>query len=135
DASDGVSPTEVVHASIMSVMDDDSRKRALEFLNAAAVSGSIYALETMGSIYSPGMLDKPIKSEAYYEAAEMLGHWNLAYRVTPPLPTDDRVLAAPLAQQILNNIERDRRNRGLPPLQRTVRPGLNERLLEIQLVP
>ncbi|MDH5832182.1 hypothetical protein QFW80_16815 [Luteimonas sp. M1R5S18] len=129
DHRDGIEAIEIVAAEQYARQHPDNRERAVEFLNEAAISGSTYALETLGRLH--GSAD-PVTSEAYFRAAAHRGDWNAHLRVKPPLTSEQEMLASLLAHQVIENLELQRRRRGLPALGNDQRPGLDQFLRQIK---
>jgi len=130
DKRDGIEGIEILAAEQFARQHPDNRRRALEFLNEAAISGSTYALETLARL-SESPAD-PVTAEAYYRASALRGNWNAHMRVRPELSADQDMLAHLLAHQVLDNLQAQRRQRGLPELRVDQRPGLGEFLRQIK---
>lgn len=131
-AADGVTPTEIVQAEQLAVLFPDKQRAASSFLKEAAIQGSIFALESMARMLSHPRINNPVQSEAYFRAATLRGDWNIHLRAgKSSLSSENDLLADLLAQQIIENINLQRRNRGLAPLYPDPRPGLDEFLDEI----
>lgn len=131
-AADGVTPTEIIQAEQLAVLFPDKQRVAGSFLKEAAIQGSTYALESMARMLSHPHINNPVQSEAYFRAAALRGDWNMHLRAgKPSLSSENDLLADLLAQQIIENINLQRRNRGLAPLYPDPRPGLDEFLAEI----
>lgn len=126
DYSDGVTPREILRAELYAMQRPADAKRAEEFLGRAAADGSIYALESLGRVFSVGPLRNPVRSEAYYRASMLRGNWPAAMRLAPKLPRQDDIIAELMAHQVINNLNRMRASRGQPPLAYDARPGLDE---------
>jgi hypothetical protein len=106
---------------------------AIAFLERAAASGSIYALEALSRVHANPMTGNPVTSAAYLYAAEMRGNWGLAAPVMrPPLAPEQRFLAGLYAHEIIAEINRTRRATGRPELDFSPRPGLGELLREVE---
>lgn len=128
-ASDGISPWEMVRAEQLAVQRPDQSRQAVDFLEQAARQGSLYALEALGRVMSAPPFQNKLQAEAYYKAGELRGNWSAALRITPyELTQQESVLASLQAQQILDNIDHARGTAGLAPLARDVRPGLEQTL-------
>ena len=130
DKRDGIEGIEILAAEQFARQHPDNRPRAIEFLNEAAISGSIYALETLARLsVSPA---DPVMAEAYYRASALRGNWNANMRIRPDMTPDQDILANLLAHQVLENLQAQRRQRGLPDLRVDTRPGLAELLRKIK---
>lgn len=130
DTRDGIEGIEILAAEQFARQHPDNRRRAIAFLDEAAISGSTYALETLARL-SESPVD-PVTSEAYYRASALRGNWNAHMRVRPDLTPDQDMLANLLAHQVVDNLQAQRRQRGLPDLRVDHRPGLAELLREIK---
>jgi len=111
--------------------DEDRHELAKRTLENGAMQGSIYALIELGSFYQ---LRDPVLSQAYFRAATARGDWMLALRPKPRLDTLQDGLATLMALELLENLDRQRAARGLPPLVREMRPGLAEFVENIRIV-
>jgi hypothetical protein len=122
DARDGIEGIEILAAEQFARQHPDNRERAIGFINEAAASGSIYALEALARLAeSPA---DPVTAEAYYRAQALRGDWNAYLRVGPELTAEQDKLAHLLAHRVLENLQEHRRQRGLPELRVDQRPGL-----------
>lgn len=130
DHRDGVEAVEIIAAEQFAHQHPDNRSRAVQFLNEAAISGSTYALETLARL-SESPAD-PVTSEAYYRASALRGDWNAHLRVKPDLTREQEMLADLLAHQVIDNLQRQRRQRGLPELNTDLRPGLDWFLQQVK---
>lgn len=130
DHRDGVEAVEIIAAEQFAHQHPDNRSRAVQFLNEAAISGSTYALETLARL-SESPAD-PVTSEAYYRASALRGDWNARLRVKPDLTREQEMLADLLAHQVIDNLQRQRRQRGLPELNTDLRPGLDWFLQQVK---
>ncbi|MDH5823564.1 hypothetical protein QFW77_11260 [Luteimonas sp. RD2P54] len=128
DVSKGISPTQIIHAENIALTQPRFREQAMAYLNLAAVQGSIFALESLGSVYSNS---NPVRSEAYFRAAALRGDWKASLRMRARLSPEQDYLSELLSHQIASRINQDRIDRGLPPLSPDVRPGLDDALLEV----
>ena len=126
DIEDGISPAEVVMAASLGVMGPEQRNEATSFLNEAAVRGSVYALQATGEMLTHPAVANPVQSEAYLRASVLRGDWTGNIRTRAPLSHEQDLLASLMAQQVIDNIHKQRLSRGWPPLQADPRPGLNE---------
>lgn len=110
---------------------DESRAEAEGQLLSSAELGSIYALVALAQYYDP---TSPVLSQAYYRAALMRGDWLVAMRPKPSLDNIQDALASMTALQILEGMDQRRASRGLPPLGRDMRPGLEQFSAELHIV-
>ena len=131
DIGGGVTPTRIIQAETLAISDPNRRNEAIGYLSDAAKRGSIYALEGLARVTGHPALNNPVRSEAYWRAAQMRGDWAAGMTPRLPLSNEDSALASLMAQQILNQINGDRRTHGLPSLGQDPRPGLNELLRQI----
>lgn len=127
DPQDGAAITNAAQA----LLDEHEHGKANASLLDAAANGSIYALVALGTFFEP--VD-PILSQAYFRAAITRGDWMLALRMKPPLDTLQDAQATLLAIRLLEEFDRQRARRGLPPLEREVRPGLDDFLATLQVI-
>lgn len=125
-------PQKLASAETAAMTRPDLVESAQRYLNHAAVSGSLFALEALARIHGHPSNPNYIASEAYYRAAEMRGNWTLAARDPRALPTEQQVVARLMAHQIISNIESERNRRGLPPLRPDYRPGLSQAMSAIR---
>ena len=131
DASDGITPTEIVHATAVATRVPGEADAAKAFIQEAAIQGSIYALHSMGEVLGDPSHANGVQSEAYRRAAILRGDWNASLFYGQPMASKRAdLLATLMAQQILNNIDATRRSRGWGALDRDPRPGLNDVLKE-----
>ncbi len=121
---DGASSQELLALGELARRDPTSRDQAVTQLNEAAALGSMYALEVLGNLHADPRNGNPLMSEAYFRAAEFRGNWAVAIRQRAPLDPGRDILASLMAQQFIENANRLRAQRGLPPLQHDMRPGL-----------
>ena len=119
-------PTQLARASAYMLAYSHDARIGAQFLERAAIEGSIYALEELGLRYSDGPLKNRVLSEAYYRAAALRGHWGLAFRLAPGLTQQQALFAELRAHQIVSNMNRVRRREGRPPLVYDQRPGLDQ---------
>lgn len=124
----GVNPTAIINAERIAIGQPEMRDRAIDYLIQAASQGSIYALQALGRVYSSPDIGNPIRSEAYYRAAEMRGDWNSGLRIKAPLNNEQSYVAGLLAHQALSQIDSERARRNLGPLRPDPRPGLDSLL-------
>lgn len=118
-------PTQLARASAYMLAYPHDARTGAQFLERAAIEGSIHALEELGLMYSTGPLRNRVLSEAYYRAAMLRGHWGLAFRLAPGLTQQQALFAELRAHQIVSNMNRVRRREGRPPLVYDERPGLD----------
>lgn len=108
------------------------RDQALSYLAKAAEGGSIYALEALGRAYQNGTYADPIKSAAYFGAAEIRGNWVLSIQAGGrPLSQTQSMHAALMSHLIVDNINKQRAISGLAALGRNPRPGLSDFLRQL----
>jgi hypothetical protein len=125
DASDGFSPAEILAASELAVVAPDQTDLAKDFLNEAAINGSIFALQQMGGLLNHPLLQDPVLSEAYFRASVLRGDWSAHFRASMNnLSRENDLRANLLAHQIIADINQERLRRGLSPLYPDPRPGL-----------
>lgn len=133
DPKDGLSAVELLNLEqLASSKNDDVRNSAVQTLNEAAAMGSMYALEALGQVYASGPYANKIWSEAYYRAAQIRGNWAVEFRFKPAMNDAENVLAAIMAQQVIDNANRLRQSRGLRPLEHDSRPGAQEALAALR---
>jgi hypothetical protein len=125
-----VASVRIICAGQLALYSPAEQKNAIAFLEQEAGNGSIFALEELGQINSHPTSNKPIAAEAYRRAAIMRGNWTLEITGSWIAISDqDGVLASLMAQQILNDLNDYRSNRGLRPLSTDSKPGLKNALL------
>ncbi len=129
---DGASARELLALGELARRDPASREQAVVQLNEAAALGSMYALEVLGNLHADPRVGNPLMSEAYFRAAEFRGNWAAGIRQRAPLDPGRDILASLMAQQFIENANRLRQQRGLPPLQHDTRPGLAEAMQRIR---
>lgn len=117
----------LARAEVAAMLRPDLRDAALARLDRAAADGSIGALVSLDRVYQTGALADPVRAEAYARVAAMRGDWGMRL----PSYVLDEVQnwhANLLAQRIARDYDRERRRRGLAPLGRDLRPGLDAQL-------
>lgn len=68
----------------------------------------------------------PVKAEGYYRAALLRGDWLVGLREVPRLTPEQNYAADLRAARVLEQMNRARRQRGLPALGVDLRPGAEE---------
>ncbi len=131
DRKDGISAKEIIQTEQAAIRDPGAVQEATSILNQAAASGSTYALHALGLVYSHPHVNSPAQAEAYFRAMGLLGDWNSHLRVKTPLSAQDDMLASIMAHQVVANLNRLRRQNGLPPLGNDPRPGLDDFLSRV----
>ena len=106
-------------------LSEEVRRDARIALENAATRGATYALVALGLAFENGTdLRTYIESQAYFRAAIMLGDWSVSLRPKRQLLTAADAFASMRALALLVRMDQARAQRGLPPLRRDVRPGL-----------
>ena len=119
------SPVDVVVAESVAMSDPVAKARALALLRGASEAGSSYALQSLARIAQLSERD-PVKAEGYYRAALLRGDWLVGLREIPRLTPEQNYAADLRAARLLEQINRARRQRGLPALGVDLRPGAEE---------
>ncbi len=119
------SPVDVVVAESVAMSDPVAKARALALLRGASEAGSSYALQSLARIAQLSERD-PVKAEGYYRAALLRGDWLVGLREIPRLAPEQNYAADLRAARLLEQINRARRQRGLPALGVDLRPGAEE---------
>lgn len=119
------SPVDVVVAESVAMSDPVAKARALALLRGASEAGSSYALQSLARIAQLSERD-PVKAEGYYRAALLRGDWLVGLREMPRLAPEQNYAADLRAARLLEQINRARRQRGLPALGVDLRPGAEE---------
>ena len=119
------SPADVVVAESVAMSDPVAKARALALLRGASEAGSSYALQSLARIAQLSERD-PVKAEGYYRAALLRGDWLVGLREIPRLAPEQNYAADLRAARLLEQINRERRQRGLPALGVDLRPGAEE---------
>ena len=119
------SPVDVVVAESVAMSDPVAKARALALLRGASEAGSSYALQSLARIAQLSEHD-PVKAEGYYRAALLRGDWLVGLREIPRLTPEQNYAADLRAARLLEQINRERRQRGLPALGVDLRPGAEE---------
>lgn len=119
------SPVDVVVAESVAMSDPVAKARALALLRGASEAGSSYALLSLARIAQLSEHD-PVKAEGYYRAALLRGDWLVGLREMPRLAPEQNYAADLRAARLLEQINRARRQRGLPALGVDLRPGAEE---------
>lgn len=104
---------------------DEDRERARAVLLNGAADGYAFAFVALGMAFEQS---SPVEAQAYFRAALYLGDWSVALRPRVQLPHMADVAASLMAHQMLSEADDMRAQRGLPPLARKVRPGLDPML-------
>lgn len=131
DASTPLTALNIARAELYARTFPGEATASIAFLERAAASGSIYALEALSGVYSLPAIGHPVTSAAYAFAAELRGNWGLG-AMRPALTPEQRVLADLYAHEIIAEINRQRRASGRPELGFSPRPGLGEMLRAIE---
>ena len=116
------SPVDVVVAESVAMSDPVAKARALALLRGASEAGSSYALQSLARIAQLSERD-PVKAEGYYRAALLRGDWLVGLREIPRLAPEQNYAADLRAARLLEQINRARRQRGLPALASTCVPA------------
>lgn len=119
------SPVDVVVAESVAMSDPVAKARALALLRGASEAGSSYALQSLARIAQLSERD-PVKAEGYYRAALLRGDWLVGLREIPRLTPEQNYAADLRAARLIEQINRARRQRGLPALGVDLRPGAEE---------
>ena len=119
------SPVDVVVAESVAMSDPVAKARALALLRGASEAGSSYALQSLARIAQLSEHD-PVKAEGYYRAALLRGDWLVGLREIPRLTPEQNYAADLRAARLLEQINRARRQRGLPALGVDLRPSAEE---------
>ena len=119
------SPADVVVAESVAMSDPVAKARALALLRGASEAGSSYALQSLARIAQLSERD-PVKAEGYYRAALLRGDWLVGLREIPRLTPEQNYAADLRAARLLEQINRARRQRGLPALGVDLRPSAEE---------
>jgi hypothetical protein len=119
------SPVDVVVAESVAMSDPVAKARALALLRGASEAGSSYALQSLARIAHLSEHD-PVKAEGYYRAALLRGDWLVGLREVPRLTPEQNYAADLRAARVLEQMNRTRRQRGLPALGVDLRPGAEE---------
>ena len=118
-------PVDVVVAESVAMSDPVAKARALALLRGASEAGSSYALQSLARIAQLSERD-PVKAEGYYRAALLRGDWLVGLREIPRLAPEQNYAADLRAARLIEQINRARRQRGLPALGVDLRPGAEE---------
>jgi hypothetical protein len=114
-------------------LSEEVRRDARISMENAATRGATYALVALGMAYENGTdLKTYIESQAYFRAAIMLGDWTVSLRPKRSLDTFADALASMKAVALLERMDRARAQRGLQPLRRDNRPGLESSMAAIE---
>lgn len=106
-------------------LSEEVRRDARISLENAATRGATYALVALGLAFENGTdLKTYIESQAYFRAAIMLGDWTVSLRPKRTLYTAADAFASMKALALLDRMDQARARRGLQPLRRDTRPGL-----------
>lgn len=127
---DGISATELLDLELLAAQDEEARQQAVAQLNQAVAMGSMYALEVLGRVYASQR--NYVWSEAYFKASQIRGNWAAELRMKPRLTSGEGVLAAIMAQQIIDSANIARQRNGLGPLAHDSRPGAEQALIAIR---
>lgn len=104
--------------------EDDARTALLN----AATNGAVYGLVAMGQALQAS---RPVESEGYYRAAQLLGDWSVVFRPGHTLNVVQDRTATLYGFHIVNVLNERRSAQGLPPLVPIVRPGVDAALAEL----
>lgn len=104
--------------------EDDARTTLLN----AATNGAVYGLVAMGQALQAS---RPVESEEYYRAAQLLGDWSVVFRPGHTLTVVQDRTATLYGFHIVNVLNDRRRAQGLPLLVPIVRPGVDAALAEL----
>lgn len=127
DLEGGIDAALIARAEVAAMFRPDLRELALSRLEEAAVDGSMGALDSLHRAYQPRAHRDVVRAEAYARMLEARGDW--VWRVRPyALDELQGIHANVLAQHLLDRYDLARRQRGLPPLRRDPRPGIDEAL-------
>ncbi len=120
-------------AQIHAIANPDQAEPALRYLERAAAEGSIYALHALSAVFGAyaqktGSEIDRINAAAYSRAAELQGDWMAGFFRLMEFTPVEGMLAQLKALQLLEDLDAYRASRGLAPLQRSMRPRLDELL-------
>jgi hypothetical protein len=102
------------------------RDDAIATLRRGAADGAGYAWFALG-LYHESIA--PLDALVFFRAAVMSGDWMAALRPKMPLPDSADTFATLMALKLLQDVDLQRAESGLPPLPRRVRPGLDDAVL------
>lgn len=127
----GTSALELARAESFALLNPARAAEAIVFLEEAATSGSIYALEALSRVHAHPSAGNPLIADAYQFAAELRGNWALAGMRGQRSPSH-AYLAAVYGHRIIEEINATRVQRGLPALGVDSRPGLSDFIQRVE---